>query len=86
MLHEEKDFDNGVATLPRILTTLSQAGQEKFTHRVDGNKCTLWDAMMSYEGMKGNVSAQAIFETASDISATPPEERGSIISTASPDC
>lgn len=82
LLHEEKDFNNGVATLPRILTTLSQAEQEKFTHRVDETKCTLWDAMMSYEGMKGNVSAQAIFETASDISTTPPEERGSIISTA----
>ena len=28
LLHEEKDFNNGVSTLPRILTTLSQAEQE----------------------------------------------------------
>ncbi len=82
LLHEEKDFNNGVATLPRILTTLSQAEQAKFLNRKDNTQCTLWDAMMSYEGMANNVSAQAIYETASDIFATPSEERGSIISTA----
>lgn len=82
LLHEEKDFHNGVATLPRILSTLSEAEQEKFEHRIDKSKCNLWDSMMSYQGMQNNVSAQAIFETAADIVATPPEERGSIISTA----